>query len=71
MLFVIAAGLLSLAVGAAIGVTLVQVSNYSLGGTLSIGVALDQFAIFALGGTVTAILLAVLVVASLRYHRNR
>jgi hypothetical protein len=42
-----------------------------LGGTLSIGVALDQFAIFALGGTVTAILLAVLVVASLRYHRNR
>jgi hypothetical protein len=50
MLFVIGAGLVSLAVCAAIGVTLVQVSNYSLGSTLSVGVALEQFAIFALGG---------------------
>jgi hypothetical protein len=70
MLFVIAAGLVSLAVCAAIGVALVQVSNFALGGTLSIGIALDQFAIFALGGTVTAILLAVLLGVSLRYHRN-
>ena len=66
MLFVIAAGLVSLAVCAAIGVALVQVANYAFGGTLSFGLGLDQFALFALGGTLTAILLAGLLVILLR-----